>query len=820
MTETSHARSRRVSLAGLVLQIIVALAAFGLSRWVGSAALDILAVYLAGGILIWFTALLVFRQQELAALEALDLEELRREKQATGGGEAMFGREGAGELGFMVAQARLEWMRRWLVPVFGLLIAVYLIAVGVLCWVFLTRREEIDWPTLTRAEIGLVLVSLLMLFLFFFARYASGMARVSGGQLLRGCGSYMLGNSVAAMAIIVALGAYLYQGATSWERFLAYAIPVLMVVLGVETLINFLLDIYRPRVPGVEPRACFDSRLLGLISEPGGIAHSLAEAVNYQFGFKVSQTWFYQLLQRALVPLAAVGVVAVWCLSCLIVVQPYEHAIIERFGRQIDAEHPLGPGLHLKWPAPIDISRKYNTDQLHEFYVGYRDFDQPLRDDKEDPSKSVIELWTDRMHGGREHFDFIISPTPKEEFDQQAGKAVPAALEVDEGPGADERTAQHLVRLVVVVQYKIEPRLLVYFTRQLEDPHATLRKIAWNEVVRFVASHHIDHLMGEARDEGGRILHQRIAERAEELELGLEIKYVGILQVHPTKQVAEAFRSVVTAQQEKIAEIRKARVGENEILSRVAGDKRKAIALSHAVDEVQKNELLRSDLDGTLRDRLGQDNPLPDRELDALQQPMIARLEAQWRLDLDRQELDRIRKDFELGLGGSLRDQARAEQSVQAGEETLRQAEQVLEAALAPIRGELLKTCDTEIANAWLARFGTQVALKFWNEQLEKNLSGLEGEAAVILAKAQAQRWELEMRAAGEVALLQNERFAYRAAPAIYKARRYLQVLTNGIKNARKYFLAFEPGDRKVHIRLETQEQAQPDLVDMPTNVK
>jgi len=75
------------------------------------------------------------------------------------------------------------------------------------------------------------------------------------------------------------------------------------------------------------------------------------------------------------------------------------------------------------------------------------------------------------------------------------------------------------------------------------------------------------------------------------------------------------------------------------------------------------------------------------------------------------------------------------------------------------------------------------------------------------------------MRAAGEVALLQNERFAYAAAPEIYKARSYLQVLVNGIMKARKYFIAFEPGPN-LHIRLETQEQARPDIVDIPTNVE
>jgi regulator of protease activity HflC (stomatin/prohibitin superfamily) len=620
----------------------------------------------------------------------------------------------------------------------------------------------------------------------------------------------MLGSAVAAMAVIVALGAYLYQGVASWEHAIAYALPVLMVVLGAETLINLVLDIYRPRAPGVEARASFDSRLLGLISEPGGIAHSLAEALNYQFGFKVSQTWFYQLLQRAFVWLVAVGAVAVWMLTCFVVVRPYERAIIERFGRQIDPQHPLEPGLHFKWPAPIDLARKYNTDQLHEFYVGYRDFDQPKREVQED----VVELWTDRQHGGRDHFDFVISPTPPEELQKRTGEALPP--ERERRAAADERAAQHLVRMVAVVQYKIDPQKLAQFTQHLESPHAALRKIAWNELMRFAAANHIDALMGEVRDEAGLFLRRRIDERAAELQLGVHIIYVGLLQVHPTKEVAESFRSVVTAQQQKIAEIRKARVSENETLSRVAGDKRKALALAHAIKQVQENELKRGELERMLREQSAEQSPLPRSQLDELRPLIIARLEAEWQLAQERQELERIQKDFELGLGGSLREQARAEQAVATSAAALREAEAALDQVLQPVRAALLEMHEPQIVEAWLARVQAEAALAFWNEQLEQGLTGLEGEAAVTLAEAQARRWELEMRAAGEVALLQNERYAYAVAPEIYKARSYLRVLIDGIQDARKYFLAFEPPPN-LHIRFETQEQARPDLLSLPT---
>ena len=103
MTESSYTRSRRASLYGLLLQLAVFAGVLGLAQASRSLAMFTLAWYVLGGVPLWFICLLVFRQHELVAFESLDLEELRREKRATGGGEAIFDEEGGGRLGFRVA---------------------------------------------------------------------------------------------------------------------------------------------------------------------------------------------------------------------------------------------------------------------------------------------------------------------------------------------------------------------------------------------------------------------------------------------------------------------------------------------------------------------------------------------------------------------------------------------------------------------------------------------------------------------------------------------------------------------------------------------
>ncbi|MEW6253438.1 MAG: SPFH domain-containing protein, partial [Planctomycetota bacterium] len=685
MTETTHTRSRRASLGGLGLHLVAFAVTLGLAYSTHSAAMLSLAWYVLGGLPAWFVALLVFRQQELAALEALDLEELRRERQAHGGGEALFD-EGAG--GFRVAQARLQWLQRWLVPGFSVLTAVYLAVIGGMAWRGLVREQlwigSGDWPALEHVPVALVVLAILMTALFLFSRYASGLGRVARWQLLRGCGSFMLGNALAIIAVLIALGAYHSAQIGRWAEVLAYAIPILMLVLALETLINFVLDIYRPRVPGVEPRAAFDSRLLGLFAEPGGIASSVADAINYQFGFQVSQTWFYQLLERAFLPLVVTGALALWVLTCIVVVQPYEHVIVERFGGQLDPQNPLTPGLHIKLPWPIDVARTYNTGQLQEIHVGFKDPNAVPAFDK----AAAVQLWTDEKHLGQEHFDFLLCPG------QQAIRAPASQPTTRPGEGAYAGWAEsqdspvHLIRMDVTVQYRIRPNELHLYTQTLTNPDAALRHLAWEEVGRFTAAASADGLLSEQIARFGPLLRDRIAARADALQLGLEVVYVGVRSVHPERTVAEAFRNVVKAEQQKVAAIRQALVEENRTLSGVAGGARAARVLADAIAQVRAAG---TEVDNALQTlagaepglradflkRTGQHVPLMERYVEAV----AAREQAGWLLA-------DIEQDFELGLGRTLAERKLAEEAIAAAEQAVTAAKDAVDAALAPLLAE------------------------------------------------------------------------------------------------------------------------------------
>lgn len=815
VTETPHTRSRNASLGGLALQLVVFGVVLGLSFATDSHATRHLAWFILGGVPIWFVSVLVFRQRELAALEAMDLEALRREKDASGAGTALFDEQGG--LGFRVAESRLQAMQRWFLPTFSLLTAVYLAVMGIYLWRKLTMMRlgvgSGPWNELRNIPIAMVVLAIVMLGTFLFSRYASGMARASGWQLLRGCGSYMLANALVITALLICVGVEQYAGVPTWEQALAFVIPVLMVVLALEMLANFVLDTYRPRTPGTEPRAAFDSRLLGLFAEPGGIAHSIAEAMNYQFGFQVSQTWFYKLLERAFIPLMAFGAVALWALTCIVVVQPFEHVIVERWGRQLNADRPLGPGLHWKLPWPIDVARAYNTGQLHQIHVGYRDF-WAVPELNADQQERLVLLWTDTTHFDLEHFDFLLCPTAP-----VGGPAPRPAEEGAFGVEAPEEDKQpvHLIRMDVVVQYRIDAQRLDRFTQSLADPHRALRNAAWAEVGRYTATATADRLMGSDLREVGELLRHRVDARV--ASHGLAVVYVGVTNIHPEKTVAEAYRNIVRAEQEKVAAIRTAQVTGNQRLSQVAGDVRKARQLAYAVDQARRateqyNEALRALADvppepiAALTASLQDLTPLFDREI-------LARA----RLDRARERRQRTARDFELGLGQTLAVQREAEQAEAEAEVEARQASAALAQALAPRQPgmrEQLGGDDGRVA-ALIQSVAATAAARIWNAELAREFTQtrLQGQAAETLARALAERWKIEMRASAEMARAQNERAAFHAAPEIYKTRRLIEVLVDGLKEARKFFLAFDPGDRLVRVRFVVEDEAFTDIVNL-----
>ncbi len=555
----SSKRPVHVALVSLILSVVFFGISFLLGGWSGFSAISAVGWLNLSVALIWLVLCLQFYQRSLAEQEKLDAGQLSRE-----GASTIFQAGSEQATLFYVAQRRLQVFEKWFVPIFSGLIAAYQTGIGL--YLLNAARTAIAPEELKQPLLCGICMTAIAFISFLISRYATGMSAQPQWKPLRAGGSSLLGVAVLCFALAVALAlAYLFNF-YGFANIMTLVIPALLVVLGIETALNLILDIYRPRLKGLYSRSAFDSRLLGVINEPGGILRSAADAIDYQFGFKVSQTWFYKLLEQAIAPLALFAGVTLYLLSCIVVVAPDEEAIIEHFGNPVNDANDVrlaGPGLTFKWPWPIDKVYKYPTKRIAEISIGF-----VPKVDKEGRVEHTPLLWGEAHYEKEEQLLVASEQTGT----QSVGGTVPVSL----------------VIAAVPVQYRIKD--LYSFVYNHHAPEQFLASICHRELTRLAASAKIEvdvdnpaemaqSLLGAGRTQAGNLLTSRIQKAADEAGLGVEVVFVGLQGIHPPVEVAADYQKVIGALQKKQAMILQAQAERNQRLSALVGSVQEADAL-------------------------------------------------------------------------------------------------------------------------------------------------------------------------------------------------------------------------------------------------
>ncbi len=561
----SSKRAEYVALTGLVLSIIFFVAGCVIGAGSRAFAVWALSWQILAGALIWLVLVIVFHQRSLAEQEKLDMMQLARTKE----GDTIF--QGAAEQAelFAVAQRRLVILERWFIPIFAILIACYEIVVG---FYLLGKASEGVARQLNHPQLAAVFMVAIAFISFLISRYAGGMSTQEQWKPLRAGGSYLLGTAILSFALAVGLALAQFKFNIGMTV-LGWAIPVLLIVLGVEGGLNVVLDIYRPRIPGQYSRSAFDSRLLGMISEPGGILRTFASAIDYQFGFEVSQTWFYRLLEKAIIPLVLFSIGTLYLLSCVVVVGPGQEALIEHLG---SFEEVVGPGIWAKLPWPFDKAYKYSTRQIQQINIGF------VEEAESERAERKPIFW------GEKHY--------KEEYN------LLVAAEAEGRKGQEGAVPVSLVRVAVPVQYRIKD--LESYVYSHSEAKRVLEAICYRELMRLAASAKIEpseaargvgdgegdkqSLLSAGRKAAAQYLAGRIQNEADEAELGVEIVFVGLQGVHPPTEIAKDYEEVIGSVQKKQASILNSLAERNKILTTLSGSIDQANQLYELAHEFQR----------------------------------------------------------------------------------------------------------------------------------------------------------------------------------------------------------------------------------------
>lgn len=516
-------------LVNLVISLAAAVAAFVVARYTNSLAGLVSVLFLGLGTLVSAVSWFQMRMEHSEKLEKLEFDELAR----THGDSALFESRDAE---VFPAQRSREQFERFFVPIFTVILCLAEAGGAYFFWKWLSSSTTS--PNLKQPVAGMFIFFLLALVLFLVGRFSSTFARLEHQRLLRPSASYLLLNAV--LCALVGAGIVGVQARFSRaDLYVARVLCGLLALIGIETLVALVLEIYRPRVKGKVGRPLYDGRLVGLLGQPEGLITTAAQAIDYQFGFKVSETWFYRFFERAILWLLPLQVLLLILSTGLVIVEPGEQALLEHFGKPVEGRTVLGPGPHFKWPWPIDRIYRYRTEQIQTFEVG------SSPDQEKEEERAV--LWT-------------VAHTKQDEDNFLVANREPASAGATNQVAAKRTPPVSLITGSIPVLYQITN--VQDWAYNNEDAPSLLQDLGTREIVRYLAGADLTELMSAGRLEASQALAQRIQAASDAHGLGARIIEVGLQDLHPPVKVALDYEKVVAATQLAEANILGARADE------------------------------------------------------------------------------------------------------------------------------------------------------------------------------------------------------------------------------------------------------------------
>jgi len=243
--------------------------------------------------------------------------------------------------------------------------------------------------------------------------------------------------------------------------------------------------------------------------------------LNYQFGFKVSETWGYRFLRERLGALIGIQIILFWLSTSIVVIQPSE------VGRQVNvlggaaAVKTLKPGFHLKMPWPFASVDRYYPGEIHSFVVGL----QPSEDLE---MMGISKLWA--------------FPTGKD-YDTLR-KSGELYFMAGGGKASDGRQRRNILVASVPVHYKIKESELVKGWLRFVNPEKLLENIAYREISAFFLGSTLEKLLKTQGRKANEKVLDAIEKRANDLGLGVTILFVGLGDIRPPAESPSNIKGV------------------------------------------------------------------------------------------------------------------------------------------------------------------------------------------------------------------------------------------------------------------------------------
>ena len=234
-------------------------------------------------------------------------------------------------------------------------------------------------------------------------------------------------------------------------------------------------------------------------------------------------------------------------------VGPDEAGLLQRFGRYRGS---LGPGLHLRWPYPIERVTAIARDRVRSLEIGFRATafpqSEPLR-------------W-ESTHG---------RPSRDEADDS-------ALLLTGDG---------RYVEVTATLQFSIDPAdpdALRRFVFDVEEGEAALKPLAESVVREVVCRRPLLELLTSQRREAEAAAAQLLTDRMAAYRFGVTVHGISFQDIHPPLDVVDAYRDVSRATSDRQRRINEANAYRDQVVAAATG---KASAMLDAAEADRSTRL-------------------------------------------------------------------------------------------------------------------------------------------------------------------------------------------------------------------------------------
>ena len=198
-----------------------------------------------------------------------------------------------------------------------------------------------------------------------------------------------------------------------------------------------------------------------------------------------------------------VALVAVWLLSGIYIVNPDEEGVVLRFGKY---DRTVGAGPHYALPFPIETVYKPKVTQVQRVEVGFRSVGQ-----------------------GRT-------------FQQGANRSLPEESGMLTGD-------ENIVNVQFSVQYQIKNPVEYLFN--VTDQAAVVKNAAEAAMREVIGNSLIDSALTDGKLQIQTEATQLLQEILDRYKVGVRVIAVQLQDVHPPKEVSDAFKDVASAREDK-----------------------------------------------------------------------------------------------------------------------------------------------------------------------------------------------------------------------------------------------------------------------------